>query len=143
MKTHRYLIIVPNGVGIRNFFCTPFIDRLLESGSVAREFQRNGEIVHGKSAGAKQQFNHAMKTGLNGTFKQRSPTIPNFIEMKGPATRDPILKRKKSSTFNQRNQLREFVWQRSNAAGHVPELRQLSDSVKPRGVAWTATTLMR
>ncbi|HET9794579.1 MAG TPA: hypothetical protein VFS34_08965 [Thermoanaerobaculia bacterium] len=34
MKRHRYLIIVPNGVGIRNFFCTPFIDLLLESGSV-------------------------------------------------------------------------------------------------------------
>ncbi|HET7451946.1 MAG TPA: hypothetical protein VFL12_04355, partial [Thermoanaerobaculia bacterium] len=35
MRRHRYLVIVPNGVGIRNFFCTPFIDRLLESGSVA------------------------------------------------------------------------------------------------------------
>ena len=35
MRGHRYLVIVPNGVGIRNFFCTPFIDRLLESGSVA------------------------------------------------------------------------------------------------------------
>src|SRR5262249_34232296 len=35
MRRHRYLGIVPNGVGIRNFFCTPFIDRLLQSGSVA------------------------------------------------------------------------------------------------------------
>jgi len=34
MKRHRFLIIVPNGVGIRNFFCTEFVDRLLESGFV-------------------------------------------------------------------------------------------------------------
>ena len=34
MKTFRFLIIIPNGVGIRNFFCTRFIDLLLESGRV-------------------------------------------------------------------------------------------------------------
>jgi hypothetical protein len=34
VKTFRYLIVIPNGVGIRNFFCTRFIDLLLESGRV-------------------------------------------------------------------------------------------------------------
>ena len=34
MKTSRYLIIIPNGVGIRNFFCTQFIDLLLQTGTV-------------------------------------------------------------------------------------------------------------
>jgi len=30
----RYLLVIPDGTGIRNFFCTPFIDLLLETGSV-------------------------------------------------------------------------------------------------------------
>ena len=34
MRRLRYLLLVPNGVGIRNFFCTRFVDLLLESGSV-------------------------------------------------------------------------------------------------------------
>lgn len=34
MKSLKYLIVVPDGVGIRNFFCTRVIDRLLESGQV-------------------------------------------------------------------------------------------------------------
>jgi hypothetical protein len=34
MRPFRFLIIIPNGVGIRNFFCTRFVDLLLESGRV-------------------------------------------------------------------------------------------------------------
>lgn len=34
MNKSSYLIVVPDGVGIRNFFCTRVIDRLLESGQV-------------------------------------------------------------------------------------------------------------
>ena len=30
----KYLVLVPDGVGIRNFFCTRFIDHLLETGTV-------------------------------------------------------------------------------------------------------------
>jgi hypothetical protein len=34
LKRPKYLLVMPNGVGIRNFFCTRFIDLLLESGDV-------------------------------------------------------------------------------------------------------------
>jgi hypothetical protein len=34
MDQIKYLLVVPDGVGIRNFFCTRVIDRLLESGQV-------------------------------------------------------------------------------------------------------------
>lgn len=34
MRRLKYLLVVPNGVGIRNFFCTQFIDLLLESGEI-------------------------------------------------------------------------------------------------------------
>ena len=34
MDKIKYLLVVPDGVGIRNFFCTRVIDRLLESGQV-------------------------------------------------------------------------------------------------------------
>lgn len=30
----RYLLVIPDGTGIRNFLCTPFIDLLLETGEV-------------------------------------------------------------------------------------------------------------
>lgn len=33
-RRRHYLIVIPNGVAIRNFFCTRFLDLLLESGSV-------------------------------------------------------------------------------------------------------------
>src|SRR5205807_2231958 len=34
-KRHmRYLLLIPDGVGTRNFLCTPFIDLLLKSGDV-------------------------------------------------------------------------------------------------------------
>lgn len=34
MTMHRYLLVVPDGVGIRNFFCTRMVERLLETGTV-------------------------------------------------------------------------------------------------------------
>jgi hypothetical protein len=34
MKLIKYLLVIPDGIGIRNFFCTRFIDLLLESGEV-------------------------------------------------------------------------------------------------------------
>lgn len=34
MDQIKYILVVPDGVGIRNFFCTRVIDRLLESGQV-------------------------------------------------------------------------------------------------------------
>jgi hypothetical protein len=34
MDEIKYILVVPDGVGIRNFFCTQVIDRLLESGQV-------------------------------------------------------------------------------------------------------------
>jgi hypothetical protein len=34
LRRLKYLLVVPNGVGIRNFFCGPFIDLLLESGDI-------------------------------------------------------------------------------------------------------------
>lgn len=33
-RRRHYLIVIPNGVAIRNFFCTQFLDLLVESGSV-------------------------------------------------------------------------------------------------------------
>ncbi|MCP4660568.1 MAG: hypothetical protein GY856_34645, partial [bacterium] len=30
----KFLLIIPDGVGIRNFLCTPFIDQLLDRGGV-------------------------------------------------------------------------------------------------------------
>ena len=34
MSELSYVLVIPNGVGIRNFFCTPFVDLLLRSGRV-------------------------------------------------------------------------------------------------------------
>jgi hypothetical protein len=44
----HYVLVIPDGTGIRNFFCTPFIDFLLESGDV--------HVWHGLPASSVEPF---------------------------------------------------------------------------------------
>jgi hypothetical protein len=56
-RERHYLIVIPNGVAIRNFFCTRFLDLLLESGSVT--------VWHSLEAEDIEPFRHRWDTRVS------------------------------------------------------------------------------
>jgi len=99
LRRLKYVLVMPNGVGIRNFLCTRFIDLLLESGEVC--------VWHALPPESIAEFR-----GLWGE-RVRWQTLPPI--------QDGLLER----LFRQAKAFAQLYWQRKQ--GPDPQLKRLRD----------------
>ena len=93
----KYLLVMPNGVGIRNFFCTRFIDLLLASGDI--------------------RVWHALPPESIAEFRHRWGSRVQWSEL--PTLRDGLLNR----LLRQAKAYGQLYWQRKN--GDKIQLKRL------------------
>ncbi|MCI0627138.1 MAG: glycosyltransferase [Acidobacteria bacterium] len=116
MKGIRYLLVLPDGVGLRNFVCTRFIDLLLESGSVTLWHDLPSESIH----------------DLEGQFERVT-----WQEM--PPIRDRVAER----FFRQAKILAQLYWQKKQGLDELEHRRHQVVRGKARFLQALARTVGR
>ncbi len=115
MRMHKYLLVVPDGVGIRNFFCTRMVERLLETGSV---------LVW-----------HALPQSSIAPFRKRWGDRVRWEEL--PPGRDGVTER----LFRQAKIMAQLYWQMKRGPDVQLRRRRPPSAVKARLIYFAARFL--